>query len=201
MEKRAKYSRTRGSRSYGFSMLELAVSLAILMILTAVAVPTLMESFRSYQLNDAATRLSDILKFTRFEAVRRNTQVSLAIQQNGSDWNVWTDSNGDGVMDPSEKQSLITGFVTLLPPSGLPSTASITATLGPITTLDGSKSGANGNIKFDARGAVSPLNAFILYLGSAVSPEYGYRAVVLLPSGATQVWSVPQGGTTWVRIS
>jgi hypothetical protein len=60
-------------------------------------------------------------------------------------------------------------------------------------------SGAAGTITFDARGAVSPLAADIFYLGSATNPEFGYRAVILLPSGATQIWSAPNGGT-WQRI-
>ncbi|HET9994210.1 MAG TPA: GspH/FimT family pseudopilin [Candidatus Acidoferrum sp.] len=200
MEKRATCPGTRRSRSHGFSVVELAVSVAILMILTAVAIPTLTQSLRSYQLNDAAARLSDILKFTRYEAVRRNKPVDFRIQQNGANWNVWTDTNRNGVMDPPEKQSLIYGFATLLPPAGLPSPATITATLGAAPPLDSSRSGANGLITFDARGAVSPLNAFILYLGSATNPEYGFRAVVLLPAGGTQVWSAQRSGT-WVRIN
>lgn len=184
-------------------MLELTVSVAIVLILTAIAVPTLTQSLRNYQLNDAAARLSDFLKFTRFEAVRRNTPVDFRIKQAGTNWNVWTDPDKDGVMDPSEKQTLISGFVTLLPPAGLPSTAPITASLGASPpALDSSKSGADGFIRFDVRGAVTPLTtAFILYIGSTANPgEYGYRAVILLPSGATQVWSAPTGGT-WIRIS
>jgi type II secretory pathway pseudopilin PulG len=200
LEIRAKRPGACRSRSHGFSMLELALSVSILLILTAVAIPTLTQSLRSYQLNDAAARLSDLLKFTRYEAVRRNKLVDFRIQWNAPNWNVWTDPDRDGVMDPPEKQSLITGFPTLLPPGGLPSPATITATLGAAPPLDSSRSGASGLITFDARGAVAPLNAFVLYLGSASNPEFGYRAVILLPAGATQVWSAPQGGT-WVRIS
>ena len=202
MKKRAKPSGTRGSRRRGFSIVELVVSLAILMILTAMAIPTLTDSLRSYQLNDAATRVSDLLKFTRFEAVRKNTAVDFRILQNGTVWNIWADSDKDGVMDPPEKQSLIGEFVTLLPAGspGLPGPGPITASLGAAPVLDASRSGANGFIRFDSRGAVTPLSAFILYLGSAAHPEYGFRSVVLLPSGATQVWSVPPGGN-WIRIS
>lgn len=201
MRKRANHPGTHPRRSRGFSMLELVVSVGIILILTAVAVPTLTQSLRNYQLNDAAARLSDILKFTRFEAIRRNKRVDFCILQNGTAWNVWADPDQDGVMDPPERQSLIAGFVTLLPPGGPPSQASITATLGPVAALDASRSGANGTITFDARGAVVPPNAaYILYLGSAANPQYGFRAVILLPSGSTQVWSAAQGGT-WIRIS
>jgi Tfp pilus assembly protein FimT len=184
-------------------MVELAISLTVLLILTAIAIPSLMRSFRTYQLNDAASRLSDMLKLTRFEAVRRNTPVTLQIKLNvnGTDWNVWTDSIGNGTLDPTEKQVLITGSVTLLPAGGSPgppNSASITTTLGPVAALT-TLSGANNSVSFDARGAVSPLAADVLYLGSATNPEFGYRAVILLPSGATQIWTAPAGGT-WQRI-
>ena len=183
-------------------MVELAVSVTIVLVLSAVAIPTLMESLRSYQLNDAAARLSDILKFTRFEAVRRNKVVDFRILQNGANWNVWTDADRDGVMDPTEKQTLFSGgSVVLLPPGGLPGVAPITASLGANPpALNAALSGANGVITFDARGAVAPLAAYILYLGDPANPQYGYRAVILLPSGGTQIWSAPQGGT-WVRMS
>ena len=200
MYKSAPRSRTRRSRIAGFSMVELAVSLTVLLILTAIAIPSLMRSFRAYQLNDAAARLSDMLKFTRFEAVRLNTTVPLQIQQFGNDWSVWADSDKDGILDPTEKQILITGVVTLLPSATPPSSASILAKLGATTSLDASKSGAAGSLTFDARGAVSPLAAYVFYLGSPNSTELGYRAVILLPSGATQIWTAPAGGP-WQRLS
>jgi type II secretory pathway pseudopilin PulG len=179
-------------------MVELAVSMTVLLILTAIAIPSLMRSFRTYQLNDAAGRLSDQLKFTRFEAVRRNIPVTMRITQSGADWNVWTDSDGDSIKDPTEKQILISGYVSMLPATGLPSVASITSKLGGAGTPT-TVSGSPASIRFDARGAVSPLAADILYLGSPTNPEFGYRAVVLLPSGAVQIWTAPAGGT-WQRI-
>jgi type IV fimbrial biogenesis protein FimT len=206
--KSAPHPRTRRIRISGFSMVELAVSMTVLLILTAIAIPTLMRSFRTYQLNDAAGRLSDLLKFTRFEAVRRNTPVTLRTKQTGNDWTVWTDSNNNGTADSTDKQILITGFVTLLPAGGSPgppSSSSITAVLCqvastcPATTLT-TLSGANNFVSFDARGAVSPLAADVFYLGNATDPKFGYRAVILMPSGATQIWTGPAGGP-WQRLS
>jgi len=194
----ATFSDTQRSRSRGFSMVELAVSLSVVLILTAVAIPSLMRSFRTYQLNDAAARLSDLLKFTRFEAVRRNTSVNLQIQQTGTDWIVWTDSNKNGSVDPTEKQILVSGFVTLLPPGAPPSSSTITSTLGASSTLT-TLSGANNTVTFDSRGAVSSLTANVFYVGSATNPEFGYRAVILLPSGAVQIWTAPTAGP-WQRI-
>jgi len=173
----------------------------------------MMNSLRAYQLNDAAMRVSDLLKFTRFEAVRRNKQVSFWLQANGANnWIVAVDSNGNNVLDPGDRQEVITGFATLLPSGGLPPTTPITTALGvaTLTTLSGNP----GSVIFDSRGAVrtgiapgSPLatNVSIIYIGSTTDgvtpdPQYGFRAVVVLPAGGTQVWTAPPGGT-WQRIS
>src|SRR5438445_11024718 len=102
--------RTRRSHIGGFSMVELAVSMTVLMVLTAIAIPSLMHSLRAYQLNDAAGRLSDMLKFTRFEAVRRNTQVNFLIRASASNWVARTASSKSGAIEPIDKQTLIGDF-------------------------------------------------------------------------------------------
>ncbi len=191
-------------------MVEMAVSLSVLMILTAIAIPTLMRSFRTYQLNDAAARLSDMLKFTRFEAVRRNTQINFRMQASGTGWTVGTDSNGNGTIDAAEKQQLIAGFATLLPAGGSPgppSPGAIATALGvSVTALNANTlSGSNGAVTFDARGAIRvgggvSSSVFVFYVGSATNPEFGYRAVIQLPSGSTQIWTAPNGGA-WQQIS
>ena len=205
MSQSAPIIRTRRSRIGGFSMVELGVSLTVLLILTAIAIPSLMRSFRTYQLNDAAARLSDMLKFTRFEAVRRNRQVCFLMKQNVTTavWTFGTDSACSGTLDVNGKQQVIAGFATLLLPnqSGLPGQGPICSlfkTTGPC--LNDTLSGINGStLTFDTRGAVSGLIAYVFYVGSDADPEFGYRAVVLLPSGSTQIWTAPNGGT-WQQV-
>jgi type II secretory pathway pseudopilin PulG len=184
-------------------MVELAVSLAVLLILTAIAIPSLMRSFRTYQLNDAASRLADMLKFTRFEAVRKNTQVSLLMQASGTGWIIGVDSNNNSIVDLSEKQEMVAGFATLLPSGVAPSPTAISTALGgaAFTTLSGNP----GSVTFDARGAIRVAGSvsasiFAFYIGSSADPEFGYRAVILLPSGSTQIWTAPAGGA-WQQIS
>jgi len=202
--KTAPNPRTRGSRIGGFSMVELTVSMTVLLILTAIAIPSLMRSIRMYQLNDAAGRFSDMLKFTRFEAVRRNTQVCFLMQQSAPGWTLGTSSNCGAAFDANGKQQVIAGFATLLPANtaGLPGQGAICNKLvnnaGPCL-VDTSSGSNNATVQFDARGAirvggaVSP-SVFVFYFGSAADQEFGYRAVVLLPSGATQMWTAPAGG-------
>ncbi len=186
-------------------MVELAVSMTILLILSAMAIPSLMHSLRAYQLNDAAARLSDMLKFTRFEAVRRNTQINFLMQPSGNGWLVGTDSNRNGNIDPTDKQSLINGFVTLVT-AGTPPPTAITNALnvGGLTPTPANP----GPLRFDARGAVRvngalTANLYVFYV-SAAPPnnpgDFGFRAVILLPTGATQIWTATAAGP-WQRIA
>ncbi len=207
LSKSAPHSRTRSRRIGGFSMVELVVSMTVLLILTAIAIPTLMRSFRTYQLNDAATRLADMLKFTRFEAVRRNRPVCFLMQPSGSTWTTGTDSTGigstcSGTLDANGKRQVIDGFATLLPSGVAPGPAAITAALNGAALI--TKSGSAGSITFDARGAIRvggnvSASVFVFYIGSATDQEFGYRAVILLPSGSTQIWTAPAGGP-WQQI-
>jgi type II secretory pathway pseudopilin PulG len=191
----------------GFSVVELVMSICVMLILTALAIPSLMRSMRAYQLNSAAASVSDMLKFTRFEAVRRNTQINLQFTQNGPSWNVWTDSfvagNG-GPIDPRDKQQVIGGYPTLLPSGTAPPPGAISAALGGTTPIP--LSGNNCSVTFDARGAVRQAiggalagSPYVFYVGNANDTDSGYRAVVLLPSGSTQTWTAPAGGP-WRRV-
>ena len=188
----------------GFSIVELVVSLCVMMILSAIAIPTLMRSLRAYQLNDAATRVSAMLKFARFEAVRRNKQINFLIQTSGTGYLAGTDSDASGNLDPQEKQELIAGFATLLPSGVAPTPTAILAALNASTLTPVSANGAT--ITFDSHGAIRTSigggisnTMYVFYIGSVIDPDPGYRAVILLPSGSTQIWSAPNAGP-WQKV-
>jgi prepilin-type N-terminal cleavage/methylation domain-containing protein len=212
MKLSAKFVSTRRSPQSGFSLVELVLSLAVLLIITTLAVPVIIRSLQSYQLNSAASQLSGMLKFAKFEAIRQNTPVSCQIQQQGANWLIWVDSNGNGQPDGAEPQMVLSGSLTLLPAASVPDPSSITSALGaggaglPWTPL----SGANAAEWYDHRGVlcfqsnpVCPTGVptiYALYLGNPNDPSSGYRAIITLPSGAVQVWSASSAGT-WQRVS
>jgi len=204
--KSAPHPRTRRRCIAGFSMVELAVSMTILLILSAVAIPSLLQSFRTYQLNSAAARVSDMLKFTRYEAVRRNRPISFLMQPSGNGWLVGTDSNLNGNIDPTDKQAQINGFVTLVAPGTPPAPNAITAAMN-VNALTPTPANP-GPLQFDARGAVRvngnlTANLYVFYVGAAPpnNPgDFGFRAVILLPTGATQIWTATAAGP-WQRIA
>jgi type IV fimbrial biogenesis protein FimT len=196
--------RAAASRDSGFSMVEMVLSLVVVLILAAIALPDFFRAYRIYQLNSSATRLAGILKLARFEGIRRNRLVAFQVQQTGTDWLAWSDPDQDGIADITETQDPIIAPISLLPAGAPPSPAAITAAVGVGGPALNTLSGANATITFDQRGAVffgaQPPSIYILYLGNTANPDFGYRAVLLMPSGVTQVWTAPAGGP-WSRIS
>jgi len=187
----------------GFSLVELLLSVAILAVLLVISIPTLLKAYHSYQLNDAASRFSGILKSTRFSAIRKNTSVDCQVKQSGTNYAIWVDLDGDGTAESTEPQILITGTVTLLDSGSVPNPAPIAAALGAGSPAITVLSPGNSSVTFDQRGAIKftgPPAVDVFYMGNTNLPDLGFTAIVLLPSGNVQVWSAGPGGT-WQRIS
>lgn len=194
------------SRAEGFSLVELLIVIAIAFVLAAVAIPQALAAYRTYQLNNAATEVAGILKFTRLEAIRQNKLVTFRSQipAPGSTL-LWTDEPtaaqpaGDGAAQPTENQILLGVGGNFVPFGGVPNTAAITAALG-APALAGLNP-ANAFIQFDQRGAVNaPAGVYAICIQNTAVPTAGYRAVIVMLSGQIQVWAADQAGN-WIRTS
>jgi Tfp pilus assembly protein FimT len=197
----------RRSDAQGFSLLELVLVTATMMVLSAIAVPQILSTMRTYQVTSAASQVADAIKFSRFEAIRSNVNVAFRAKPSGSTWIVWTDSNNDNIPDAPERQYQFAGTVTSLPTSSVPSAGNLASAVGvaSLTVLSGS--GSTQTITFDPRGAVNPsastggaTTVYVFYVGPTTNPDQEYRAVVVMPSGVTQVWTGTPSGT-WRQIS
>jgi len=185
----------RRASERGLGLVELMVVVAIVLITSVIALPNFLKVLRSSQLSNGATQMADMIKQTRFQAIRRNTSVTCRISQISSTaTQVWVDSNGNSVMDPGELQTLLVGNVSLVPSGGVPGTTSLAAAIGANVTLTPVSSTA-GTYTFDARGAVSPAAVYVQYVANTAIPSLGYRAVVVLPSGSIQIWTADSAGT------
>jgi Tfp pilus assembly protein FimT len=158
-----------------------------------------MRAYRGYQLTNAAAQLTDILRFTRYEAIRLDKNVSCVIQPSPSDptmTSAWADTNGNNALDATEKTILLGNAGNLTSSGSVPGASALltAASISSGATVIASPSGAN--VKFDARGAVFPPNPNVFYLNSSVSPEAGYRGVVLMPAGSVQIWR-SDGAGNW----
>jgi prepilin-type N-terminal cleavage/methylation domain-containing protein len=181
----------------GYSILELLVVLGIFGILSGIAVPSLARTYRNYQMDDAASQVAGILKFTRYEAIRRNTNMTSRNTQAVAlgPASVWTDTApATTTIPPTAKQIALTTTATLVPAAAAPNAAGLATKVGvgALTAI----SPSNGNVTFDSRGATTSFNVVnVYYVGNAA---YGYRAVVVMPNGAVQVWSYATG--TWTLL-
>jgi prepilin-type N-terminal cleavage/methylation domain-containing protein len=183
----------------GYSVVELLVSLAIISIFSAIAVPSLVRSYRSYQMDDMASQVAAEIKVIRYEAVRRNNVMNcLNKPQNGVLTIYGQDPRAANAnVQANEKQMVISpnAPAALVAAAAVPSSGTLAAAVnaGALTTVNP----ANGTITFDGRGAKTlPAGASVYWVGNAA---YGWRAVTVLPSGSVQVWSVATG--TWKQLS
>jgi Tfp pilus assembly protein FimT len=178
-------------RHTGFSLTELVVALAVAMVLMAVGLPAFLRAYHSYQLSNSASQMADILRLTRYEAIRLNKPVDCIVQP-ASDpgmTNVWADSDRTGTLDPTEKMVLLGPGGNLVDSGTVPNTSGlISNAVGSVAVTSPSPTGSV--TWFDARGAVvPPTGVTAFYLASANAPEAGFRAVLLLPAGSLQIWT------------
>jgi len=177
-------------RSHGFSMIELLAVMAVILVVSAISTPSFMRAYQYYQVSNAATSMGNVIKYTRYEAIRRNTPINCVIGPAPVGTIAWTDSNGNGVADNVEQQLTFSTTVTLLAPGNLPATAVpglvLAANVGPLVPV----SNTNAIVQFDQRGAVNPppAGALVSFVGNTLVPGAGYRAIILLPSGSMQLW-------------
>lgn len=190
-------------RDSGFSLTELVVAMAVAMILVAVALPSFLRAYRSYQLSNAATQVADMLRLTRYEAIRLNKPIICLIQPDTTDPTLthasMTDASGNPLTGISAKAIVLGPSGNLVDAGSVPGASALptAANLGPTTPSNIPASGAT--IQFDARGALSTGNVSAFYLAAATAPEASFRAVLLMPAGSIQIWTGDSSGN-WQQL-
>ncbi len=158
-------------------MLELLVGLAVISVMSAVALPSFMQSYRMYQLNDAANQVAGVLKYHSLRGYPHQcsgpvTPLKAQVLLRPAGTFIFTDSNNSGNVQPTEKQAL---FPRCGHPGSLlrlsPNTAGLAGLVGvpALTNI----SPTNGFVSFDQRGAAAPPAVSVLYIGNTALPEFG----------------------------
>src|SRR5258708_31659154 len=104
--------RNRSTR--GYSVVELLVAMAVISVLTAIAGTSLITTYRNYQMDDAAAQVAGIVKFTRYEAIRRNNTLNCVVAVVNNQVAIFSDDNGNGNLDPNEREILLSGSASLV---------------------------------------------------------------------------------------
>ncbi len=106
----------------GFTLIELMVTLALVGIIAAFAVPSFSTMIANSRLVSVSNDLVGVLNYARSEAVKTGRRV-IVNPTDGADWangmSVWIDSNSNGSMQDSEE---------LRRTSGAPGAVTITST-------------------------------------------------------------------------
>jgi type IV fimbrial biogenesis protein FimT len=102
----------------GFTMIELMITVAIMVILASLAAPSFFNLMSDHRLSGAANAVLADLNFTRSEALKRGVNVSACPSTSPADtnpacsgsnwsvgWIVFLDSNGDGSRDTGSGSS------------------------------------------------------------------------------------------------
>ena len=188
-------------REYGFSLTELVVTLAVALILMAIGLPAFLRAYHSYQLTNSASQMADILRLSRYEAIRLNKQVNCQIQQTYAGdptlTLVWADSNQNGQLDTGEKMIVLGPSGNLVAGSVPGASAMLSQAVNGTVPVAPAPTGTV--VTFDSRGAVTSANVNVFYLSSTVAPDAGYRAVLLMPAGSIQVWTADATGY-WQQV-
>jgi prepilin-type N-terminal cleavage/methylation domain-containing protein len=198
--------RTTRNGDQGFSMVELMIVIAVMLILAAVSVPALMNTVSDVNLRYAATNMSGLLQTARIQAVRKNVFYGvLPVTLPSGDAAYFVNLQGATYVPGNPVVPLGTQLQVFQGVgSGAPGEGAFVAGLG-FTVAPG------GVVpSFNARGLpcsptlvnTCPQSAgqgFVLFM-SRTSPlgDIRWAAVVITPSGRVKVYSC-DGSGNWVQ--
>lgn len=133
--------KSRPTRQPGFSLLELLICMAVMMVVTVAAFPTISKNLQIYRLQSSAQEVATLLQRTRILAVKSNTTYSIAtVTTSAGIQEFCIDSNSppDGTCQANEPLVALATNVSLVTDGSGPSTSQITCgSVGPTTCPSG----------------------------------------------------------------
>lgn len=190
--------RTQDNSQNGFSLLEVAIVMGVILAMTAAVIPNINTSIQNYRLSASAQEIASQLQSARLRAVRGNAMCTFLMSASGRQFGI--DMDGDGNISSSADVVLSlnanVNFANLSTP--------------PITNAATLSNGSKTGIGFTPRGTLTavassglpdynPANlaasGYAIYLSNT---QNHFAAVTVSPLGRIRTWtSTSPNGATW----
>src|SRR6266852_4962138 len=199
-------------RDRGFSLIELIIVVAMIMILAAISVPRLLNAISDINLRYAATNISGLLQSARMQAVRKNTFYTVqATTLSTGETGYYVHVQG-GTYAVGDSLLPLGSPITAYP--GLGSGAPNESTFASGTSSSGLSFAPNAGPdapSFNARGLPCigvpstgacpfvPGLGFVMFLSkSSAVGNISWASFAITPSGHIQIWTTDSSGN-WVQ--
>lgn len=188
-------------REAGFSMVELMIVCVIMVIIAALAIPNIFQTYRNYQLDSAGHSVASLLQQARMQAVKTNQPVYVNFTGGTPNIVYITDAPGNAFASSNPDVAISTAVTFQAPPSN--------AFHAQLDTYITGTPQVGGTIAFNARGlpCVAGVNPAVCNLPPGISgfewfmqSAGGWEAVTVTSSGRIKSWRVnnqSSSSTTW----
>jgi Tfp pilus assembly protein FimT len=88
----------------GSSLIELVIVVAIIAVVTLLAVTSFRDQAPGYRLDGAVGQLATDLCSARMQAIAENLPVKVSLDTASKEYTIWADRNTNGVADAEEKE-------------------------------------------------------------------------------------------------
>src|SRR6202158_1515190 len=117
-------------RMRGFSLLEILVVVAVILIVTGITVPVVNRSVMTYRLTDAATQVTSNIKMARFEAIRTDALVTWQIKEAANTTTMFVDTDRNGTFSPKVKAVIFNSNIHVVPVGTVTTTGGLRGAMG-----------------------------------------------------------------------
>ena len=205
---------SRGRQS-GFSMVELIVVVAIMLIVAAFATPSILSMLHSAKLQGTASDFTGLIQQARIRSVQDDRAYSLIVSPvaGATPSTGFVDLKQNGAIAAGDPEMLLPTEVSLVAAANAPGTANLKGQLlpaaSPVNPQDAASAAATP-ISFSPRGLpCTPVAGACSGAGLAPAAYWAFfqdsqttnwEAVTISPAGRIQKWSYSAGAAAWNKM-